>query len=61
MPSPSHFILTGNADLREHLEARFGPNAATADERSKLAVDVSVCGLARWLPVACVGAGATPG
>ena len=31
----------GNADLRNHLEARFGPGSATADERSKLAVDVS--------------------
>ena len=34
----------GNADLRNHLEARFGAGSATADPRSKLAVDVSIPG-----------------
>jgi hypothetical protein len=54
-------LPAGNADLRNHLEARFGPGAATANERSKLAVDVSTpCpaqpGLARpeWQPDSCL-------
>jgi len=41
-PGPTLPFAAGNADLRNHLEARFGPGAATADERSKLAVDVSL-------------------
>lgn len=41
--------LAGNADLRNHLEARFGPGSATADERSKLAVDVYVRRVRKYL------------
>lgn len=50
MNKKSGFLgLAGNADLRNHLEARFGANAANADERSKLAVDVYVRRVRKYL------------